>query len=91
MMAIRRVRFIGFAHTRTYASATQRSWEPGEVREVEEAEAARLLQDFGSAFSIEGVAPVRAVIEGAPIVKAPTEAPTKVPVSTKRKRSTSKK
>lgn len=83
MMAIRRVRFNGFAHTRTYASATQRSWEPGEVREVEEAEAARLLQDFGSAFSIEGVAPVRAVIEGAPLVKAP--------VSTKRKRSTSKK
>lgn len=48
-----RVIFHGFPHTGTYASATQSAWVPGEVREVEEDEAATLVADFDGAFAEE--------------------------------------
>lgn len=44
-----RLRFTGFSHMHGYSGPTG-TWEPGDVREVGDAEGARLLADFGSAF-----------------------------------------
>lgn len=42
-----RLLFTGFAHTRYYRSGSQEPWAPGEVREVDEEEAAYLVRTFG--------------------------------------------
>ncbi len=44
-----RLRFLGFSHSPGYDGPSG-SWSAGDVREVEEVEARRLLADFASAF-----------------------------------------
>jgi hypothetical protein len=61
-----RLRFAGFAHTDGYDGPSGQ-WSPGDEREVDAAEGARLLSDFGPAFSlVEAPPPVQTVVVSRP-------------------------
>lgn len=61
-----RLRFAGFPHTTGYDGPSG-SWSPGDEREVDAAEASRLLSDFGPAFVlIEVPPPVQTVVVSSP-------------------------
>jgi len=52
-----KLKFKGFAHTNSYASAEVKRWYAGEVREVNADVAKYLLKQFGSVFSVVGSQP----------------------------------
>ena len=64
------LRFKGFAHTPVYRGPSG-LWGVGDQREVEAAEAARLLETFGEAFEAVGSAPSKPTKARA--VKSPTK------------------
>jgi len=64
------LRFKGFAHTPVYRGLTG-LWGVGDQREVEAAEAERLLGDFPGAFEAVGSAPSKPAKTRA--VKSPTK------------------
>lgn len=70
-----RIRFAGFAHTRTYEAQGHEPWSPGDVREVPDGEAARLLAEYPSAFARAEEAPpvVAEAIDHAPVDRAMPE------------------
>lgn len=46
-----RLRLVSFPHVGGYNGPTGH-WSPGDVREVDDVEGARLLSDFGAAFEL---------------------------------------
>lgn len=52
-----KLKFNGFAHTNSYASAEVERWYAGDVREVDSDLAKSLIKQFGSVFSVVGSQP----------------------------------
>lgn len=61
-----RLRLVSFPHPGGYSGPTGH-WSPGDEREVDDAEGARLLSDFGQCFAlVEVPPPVETVVVSAP-------------------------
>lgn len=79
-----RLRFAGFSHTDSYASADVSRWVAGQEREIADEVGAALLADFPGAFVlVESAAPVVARAEA--VDSVPAAHPTAPPPARKRR------